>query len=63
MYQVTTNFGSYRLALMPSSTDVMHYYHKARLAGLEIKDIKFEIVELPKPECQSISTILADVRH
>ena len=62
MYQVETNYGSYTLALMPSSEDILKYYHTARQAGLEIEAIKFRVRELERPAFDSISTIIRNIK-
>ena len=62
MYQVETNYGSYTLALMPTSEDILKYYHTAHKAGLEIEAIKFRVRELERPRFDSISTILRNIR-
>lgn len=61
MYQIETNFGVYTCKLAPSLEDTLKYWHKAHSAGIEVKDIKFVIRELPNPKAVSISTILKDV--
>ena len=62
MYQVETNYGSYTLALMPSSEDILKYYHTAHKAGVKIEDIKFRVIEPEKPRFDSISTIIRNVK-
>ena len=62
MYTVITNYGSYKLKLMPSAEDVCKYWTAARKAGLEIHEIRFTVMAQPEPEYQSISTILGDVK-
>jgi hypothetical protein len=62
MYQVETNFGSYNLRLMPTTEDILKYYHLARSKGMAIEDIKFRIVEPDAPSFDSICTILRNIK-
>ncbi len=65
LYEIETNFGKYHVPFMPTLDDILKYYVKAKLAGIDIPSIKFQVRDItPKmPPLSSISKILADAKR